>query len=155
MDPKTRRTRAGLRTFRRRSENPGWKRLVAQPIRNRFLLACLYFSKRAKQRDVNRGLFRQAHGNRRPNVATLTETQQRRLGGRSLEAALTDARTFEKDSRLLFSREIAASHCGKWVAVRDGKVVAASNDFDDLLAHLKAADISAASCAIAYIESKA
>lgn len=87
-------------------------------------------------------------------MATITEAQRRRLGGRSLDAALTEARMFEEDSRLLFSREIAASHSGKWVAVRDGKVVAASNDFDDLLAHLKAANISAASSAIAYIESK-
>ena len=85
-------------------------------------------------------------------MATITESQRDRLGGRSLETALAETRRFEQDSRLLFSRQITVCHPRKWVAIRDGRVVGVSENLDDLFTYLRANGIPSAPSAIAYKE---
>jgi hypothetical protein len=84
-------------------------------------------------------------------MATITLGQKQRLGGRSLKVALADSRRFEEDSKLLFSQETAKAYPEKWVAVYNGEVATASEDFESLLSILNTKGISPALSAIAFI----
>jgi hypothetical protein len=85
-------------------------------------------------------------------MATITESQRQRLGGRSLDEALTTTLRFEDDARILFSENTARQYPGKWVAVHNGRIVGGADDVDSIIAMLKDRDIPHAGSAIAFIE---